>query len=1515
MFPLHRFGSFLALLICLGCGTEGLHAQPVKQEATRVLASAGVPHYVIVLPDEVTPVDQYAVKWLVQSLADATGAAFNVVSAGDLTAGTPAIFVGTSRPLRQRMARENRTLPELADQQHLNFTMGDDLVLLGQGVHGNLHAVVMFIEQSLQRQWYSAFEKPTIPRMDTLAVGDLDRRRGFSFTHRSHMLRYYEDFNYQHGKNMLFRRQVVSTESGFRVESSGPYINEQPNDIFTHSINLYIQPKPGPTNVKNLDWGSYVSSLDWLDRKNYFATNPEYFSLNAQGKRVADMQLCFSNPQLRAELTRHIIRHIELVGQNNIITVDAADNPDAFCYCDGCKKLESQYNSPGGPLYHYLLELCAKLDREYPQVLVKTLAYRRSQTQIPPSADALPGGRLPANLIVNFAPIEDNYFADWDHPDPRIQETLAHLRGWQKVTDRLWAWIYPNPWGSGSYMPIGNIRRIAINLRHMHDAGVRGVFSDHNGHLTRSGWAELQSYVLHRLMQDIDSDLDTIVRDFTDFHYGSAGKLMRQYLDDLEQHRQAMTTLSPHVAYKSRGFDDRTFPYLTPTNIHRWQLLFDEMTKMTAGEPEAQRNVLQARRELEFATLSRWFDLQKFAPDYFTDATVHKQRIETVNARTPTPSGNTVLPLGKSVLDEFMMVIDAGGQHKPLPSEFAKLDANDIHELMPVNHARSGVKTVADRDAAFGYAVTVDMPDMPLNVGFHQWTSRQPPAGVEGARIQINAAAITPGTYQLHRLGHIKVTPDSWIWFSAKSWMTHLQLGDRVFEPGESNEWVAYVSMKCDGPAYGGQATENIVLVDRIILVAASAVKDDKPQADKTQQPPTRSSWKPVSPNLLDARDAEPEAAVTHWSGLIERTTNDAHAGRAAYQMSRNGAIAMSTQSIPIDPQKTYRLSGWMRSLDPDHLVRGLIDLRQFDAQGNELLPWTVRPITSQGKLRSPAAKGEMELSLHMTDWSIDQLIPQTSLLAVELIAQPDTLKLPAQHAIRLSKITATDSGITLKLNMPLEQEWPAQTPVRIHRYVDHPRTYGSPVPATWTHFSVIIHPLPEDGSAATNTLWPGVASARVAILCQTNNSDKAALLVDDLELVEVTRDVRDSQASDSTHHAASPVVAKSDHSAGKHVNTPTRLEAIIVEQALQVRWIVESILCEPDASTGAAIEQLTSEPIISTNVYGEQRFSSADGTRIVLERRLFGQQPEVWVADLPRRRVARLIKGRPLAANAPLNAIYVLDEEQATLQRINLMKLTVSQIMQFDKDRLPQVLTVSPDEKWLVCGPYPVGDNRFAIDRIDLATRTTTTLAQVQDAFNPHLQFDLASSEQLMIQINRRGTLHDAPDGQPLGATLAIMNVQDGKITPLPVGVPYTRPISGHETWVGLTGQLMFTVAPTDHPTLIGQTGVYLVKPGEDRARPVALGRPVNHLAVSDDGRYFVVDEIVTYRLWIGSVATGKMAMLCDSHTRQGRPQYTHAHPYMTPDNQHVIFNSNVTGVPQVYSARIPEGFLEALD
>ena len=48
---------------------------------------------------------------------------------------------------------------------------------------------------------------------------------------------------------------------------------------------------------------------------------------------------------------------------------------------------------------------------------------------------------------------------------------------------------------------------------------------------------------------------------------------------------------------------------------------------------------------------------------------------------------------------------------------------------------------------------------------------------------------------------------------------TNLEIGSRLYFPGERNRWEAWVSLKFTGKTYGGQGAESQVLCDRVILV------------------------------------------------------------------------------------------------------------------------------------------------------------------------------------------------------------------------------------------------------------------------------------------------------------------------------------------------------------------------------------------------------------------------------------------------------------------------------------------------------------------------------------------------------------------------------------------------------------------------------------------------------------------------------------------------------------------------
>lgn len=752
------------------------------------LDSNGNTKYQIVCASDASGLDRYAAETLAGYLRESTGAEFPIVAADERDGDRPAIFIG----------KPAGPLDELEEQEHVARSVGRDIFLYGNGHRASLDAVMEFLENSLGWRWFSPFEKPVVPKHQTLTLEPFHRKRGFDFRSRQLAMRYNADFYLQNGVNMGLETKLLR-----RGEPVPDHLRSwMPNENFVHTTFSYIPPMPTD---------KYANEFSWQEKRNYFETNPEFFSLGETGERVPNLQLCFSNRGLRDELTRNVRRQLAASGERQIIMIDAADRPGKFCHCEGCVALEEQHQTPGGPLFDYLIELSRQLLETHPEAMVKTLAYRRSQTQIPPR---LPQGeKLPANLIIDFAPIEDAYFADWTHSDPSIQETFQHLRDWAAITapGNLWAWMYPNPWGSGHALPVGNVERVVTNMRLMHEIGVRGIFLDHNGINSRSGWSELQAFLILRLTQDIDADTDALIEEFTDHVYGPTAPLVRQYLEELETARKAMNTFAPGVTYKSRNFDERTFPYLTPENIHRWQQRFEEMETRLADSPQQLLDVRSLRRELDIATLWKWFDLQGAYPDSYTNHKAVAERIAAANIAKSSAGVQPVWMLGDQAVADFVTLIDAGGE-KPLPKQFAGIDRSRIRTFLPVNAKRGKeMRNLKDPDAGFGLATIVDQPGDPFRCGFSEWKSRTPRNIVHGPRLELTDAQIKPGEYQLHRLGEIEVTTDdSLIWFG-RSWATSVAIGSRLYFPGEASRWDTWVSLKF--------TDDDQVFCDRVFLV------------------------------------------------------------------------------------------------------------------------------------------------------------------------------------------------------------------------------------------------------------------------------------------------------------------------------------------------------------------------------------------------------------------------------------------------------------------------------------------------------------------------------------------------------------------------------------------------------------------------------------------------------------------------------------------------------------------------
>jgi len=358
--------------------------------------------------------------------------------------------------------------------------------------------------------------------------------------------------------------------------------------------------------------------------------------------------------------------------------------------------------------------------------------------------------------------------------------------------------------------------------------------------------------------------------------------------------------------------------------------------------------------------------------------------------------------------------------------------------------------------------------------------------------------------------------------------------------------------------------------------------------------------------------------------------------------------------------------------------------------------------------------------------------------------------------------------------------------------------------------------------------------------------------------------------------------------------------------------------------ATGSEIWQVTREELSQSNIYCEVPYCSSDSRLFVYQRRnpkLSGNRCEFMAVELGtwkehRLDVAATVSG---CAISHTGLFYYLKQGKggaAELWRADLAKGHTERLYEFqDGLQIRSLGTATTDGRYYA-GGTKVGEGwgMFGVALVDLREGTQAIIDRDPYILNSHPQFEPGEGRELMIQHNRGGKF--APDGKlerlvgPEGATLYLLSVPEGKRTELKVGKPSTTPCTGHEAWIGTTKEMLLTVSASGDyaPEKGNLLGVRAGAP----ARVVARGYRFAHVGVSRCGRLFCCDDWQGARkIVIGSTATGRTAVVCESKSSPTSAQNTHPHPYLTPDLKWVIFNSNRGGFPHVHAASVPEGMV----
>jgi len=362
---------------------------------------------------------------------------------------------------------------------------------------------------------------------------------------------------------------------------------------------------------------------------------------------------------------------------------------------------------------------------------------------------------------------------------------------------------------------------------------------------------------------------------------------------------------------------------------------------------------------------------------------------------------------------------------------------------------------------------------------------------------------------------------------------------------------------------------------------------------------------------------------------------------------------------------------------------------------------------------------------------------------------------------------------------------------------------------------------------------------------------------------------------------------------------------------------------------SGAVVYQVTDDDFPKSDIYCELPYCSVDSRRFVYmrtdasretnptdyivvdfgtwEAQVVGQGLGDWEIQTP----GEWIGGPAMSRDGVLFYRRSADTCQE-LVRLDLSSLTTKVVFELPPDYRPRGnATVSPDERYICYGvTLSWSPQLFGIEAIDLEKGSREVIVEDPYICNPHTQFDPTHGRRVMVQHNRgcRFTpeaVREAMTG-PEGATEFLVDIPSGRIARLMVGTPHTPPISGHEAWVSGSDEMLFTVR-AEGAYSIERGNLIGIRPDGSR-RTVASGYNYNHVGTSPCGQYFWADD---YRdastLTIGSVASGRTAVVCDARTSMGRLQASHAHPWCSPDMKWVVFNSDRTGRTEIYAARIP--------
>jgi len=664
-------------------------------------ASSGfATNYEIVVAADAIPSEVTAAKELQQFIEKASG---EILPIKREQSSNPCILVGQSQAASQLLG--GMDFASLKRDEIVLKSAGHDLVLLGERPRGSIYAVYEFLENYYGIRFYAPDETliPSTQKSISEIINQVKPAR--------------------YAPSIFYREpfyDVVQGNTAFaaRTRCNGHFFG-----------------------VLNEEWGGHLPIHGFCHTMDQFLPSSQFYDAHSEwyaernGTRVKGYtQLCLTNPEMRKALLGVVLERLKNDPSIRIISVSQNDNQH-YCQCSQCEEFVKKNGNQTDLLLDVVNYIAEAIEKDYPQVLVETLAYQYTRH--------IPGTIRPRNnVMIRLCSIECDFGRPLDSDSNR--SFSDDVKQWSDVAPLLFVWNYVTDF-SKYYLPQPNWANLARDIRFLNQHHVYGMFEQGSTGIPKvSDLPELRAWVISKLLWNPSLNEEELMKEFAEGYYKEAAPYILTYLNVMKE------AIAAHPEVKLTCYQKGTAKWLKDDfliKLWRNNEALREMTRNPNLDAIVKQRIEYAMLPLSFAVLERPDLFQKEPFKQVDPVALAKHCIEISQQSGMSRYSESGGMSGKEFLDQLLRSYSKVENEGPKPDFVGE---QDWVEIWPASGSLGQLGNWTFKEGADAHAI-VRMPN-----NHYEWAMQYSfiPMGAYDFYLEVRAAkgiegkpALTAGAY------------------------------------------------------------------------------------------------------------------------------------------------------------------------------------------------------------------------------------------------------------------------------------------------------------------------------------------------------------------------------------------------------------------------------------------------------------------------------------------------------------------------------------------------------------------------------------------------------------------------------------------------------------------------------------------------------------------------------------------------------------------------------------------------